>query len=213
MSKCSGLASQSRARIRSTWSTSRICRCNWAWNTRALLATLAAIRASASARWVRVALSVPNQVNAISAAAPRTMQARPTSRPAFRQFIVLPRTELPRSFLRCAAIRSPEAPASASATCIAISRSKIQIAVRHAPVACTEADQTDDQVAVAAANACRQHGVGVKCAIITLDEARVREFDLKRMYRSPNGTIRNILDGTIFREPNMCENVPRPVTG
>ena len=72
-------------------------------------------------------------------------------------------------------------------------------------------DQTDDQVTVDAANAIRQYGVGVKCATITPDEARVREFDLKRMYRSPNGTIRNILDGTIFREPIICQNVPRLV--
>src|SRR5580700_11881860 len=72
-------------------------------------------------------------------------------------------------------------------------------------------DQTDDQVTVEAANAIRQYGVGVKCATITPDEARVREFDLKRMYRSPNGALRNILDGTIFREPIICQNVPRLV--
>jgi isocitrate dehydrogenase len=60
-------------------------------------------------------------------------------------------------------------------------------------------DQTDDQVTVDAANAIKQHGVGVKCATITPDEARVQEFGLKRMYRSPNGTIRNILGGVIFR--------------
>ncbi len=70
-------------------------------------------------------------------------------------------------------------------------------------------DQTDDQVTVDAAHAIRQYGVGVKCATITPDEARVEEFNLKRMYRSPNGTIRNILDGTIFREPIICKNVPR----
>src|ERR1700760_4224467 len=72
-------------------------------------------------------------------------------------------------------------------------------------------DATDDQVTVEAAEAVKRHGVGVKCATITPDEARVREFDLKRMYRSPNGTIRNILDGTIFREPIICQNVPRLV--
>jgi isocitrate dehydrogenase len=72
-------------------------------------------------------------------------------------------------------------------------------------------DKTDDQVTVDAAKAIRQYGVGVKCATITPDEARVREFNLKRMYRSPNGTIRNILDGTIFREPIICKNVPRLV--
>ena len=72
-------------------------------------------------------------------------------------------------------------------------------------------DQTDDQVTVDAANAIKQYGVGVKCATITPDEARVEEFKLKKMWRSPNGTIRNILDGTIFREPIICANVPRLV--
>ncbi len=72
-------------------------------------------------------------------------------------------------------------------------------------------DKTDDQVTVDAAKAIAQYGVGVKCATITPDEARVKEFNLKRMYRSPNGTIRNILDGTIFREPIICKNVPRLV--
>ncbi len=72
-------------------------------------------------------------------------------------------------------------------------------------------DQTDDQVTVDAANAIKQYGVGVKCATITPDEARVVEFKLKKMWRSPNGTIRNILDGTIFREPIICTNVPRLV--
>jgi isocitrate dehydrogenase len=72
-------------------------------------------------------------------------------------------------------------------------------------------DQTDDQVTVDAAHAIAKYGVGVKCATITPDEARVTEFGLKRMYRSPNGTLRNILDGTIFREPIICNNVPRLV--
>jgi isocitrate dehydrogenase len=74
-------------------------------------------------------------------------------------------------------------------------------------------DATDDQVTIDAANAIREHGVGVKCATITPDEARVAEFGLKRMYRSPNGTIRNILGGVIFREPIICSNVPRLVPG
>ncbi|MDX1711600.1 MAG: NADP-dependent isocitrate dehydrogenase [Rhodovibrionaceae bacterium] len=74
-------------------------------------------------------------------------------------------------------------------------------------------DQTDDQVTVDAANAIKEHGVGVKCATITPDEARVEEFNLKKMWRSPNGTIRNILGGTVFREPIICENVPRLVPG
>ncbi len=72
-------------------------------------------------------------------------------------------------------------------------------------------DKTDDQVTVDAAHAIKQYGVGVKCATITPDEARVAEFGLKKMWRSPNGTIRNILDGTIFREPIICKNVPRLV--
>ncbi|HEX2306852.1 MAG TPA: isocitrate/isopropylmalate family dehydrogenase, partial [Jatrophihabitantaceae bacterium] len=74
-------------------------------------------------------------------------------------------------------------------------------------------DATDDQVTVDAANAIKKHGVGVKCATITPDEARVEEFGLKRMYRSPNGTIRNILGGVIFREPIIMSNVPRLVPG
>ena len=72
-------------------------------------------------------------------------------------------------------------------------------------------DQTDDQVTIDSAHAIRQYGVGVKCATITPDEQRVTEFGLKKMWRSPNGTIRNILDGTIFREPIICSNVPRLV--
>ncbi len=74
-------------------------------------------------------------------------------------------------------------------------------------------DETDDQITIDAANAIKRHGVGVKCATITPDEARVEEFGLKEMWRSPNGTIRNILGGTIFREPIICENVPRLVPG
>src|SRR4051812_28451100 len=70
-------------------------------------------------------------------------------------------------------------------------------------------DATDDQVTVDAANAIKRHGVGVKCATITPDEARVAEFGLRRMYRSPNGTIRNILGGVIFREPIVMSNIPR----
>ncbi len=72
-------------------------------------------------------------------------------------------------------------------------------------------DETNDRVTVDAANAIKEFGVGVKCATITPDEARVKEFSLKKMWRSPNGTIRNILDGTIFREPIICSNVPRLV--
>ncbi len=74
-------------------------------------------------------------------------------------------------------------------------------------------DETDDQITIDAANAIKEHGVGVKCATITPDEARVEEFDLKKMYRSPNGTIRNILGGTVFRQPIIMDNVPRLVPG
>ena len=74
-------------------------------------------------------------------------------------------------------------------------------------------DETSDQITVDAANAIKEHGVGVKCATITPDEARVKEFGLKEMYRSPNGTIRNILGGVIFREPIVISNVPRLVPG
>jgi isocitrate dehydrogenase len=72
-------------------------------------------------------------------------------------------------------------------------------------------DETNDQVTVDAANAIKQYGVGIKCATITPDEARVKEFNLKQMWKSPNGTIRNILDGTVFREPIVMSNVPRLV--
>jgi isocitrate dehydrogenase len=74
-------------------------------------------------------------------------------------------------------------------------------------------DATEDKITVDAANAIKQHGVGVKCATITPDEARVKEFKLKKMWKSPNGTIRNILDGTVFRQPIICKNVPRLVPG
>jgi isocitrate dehydrogenase len=73
-------------------------------------------------------------------------------------------------------------------------------------------DETNDQVTIDAANAIREYGVGIKCATITPDEDRVKEFNLKQMWKSPNGTIRNILDGTVFREPIVCQNVPRLVT-
>jgi len=74
-------------------------------------------------------------------------------------------------------------------------------------------DATDDRVTVEAAEAIKKHGVGIKCATITPDEARVKEFGLKKMWKSPNGTIRNILGGVIFREPIICRNVPRLVPG
>jgi isocitrate dehydrogenase len=74
-------------------------------------------------------------------------------------------------------------------------------------------DATDDQITIDAAEAIKQYGVGVKCATITPDEARVEEFGLKKMWRSPNGTIRNILGGVVFREPIICSNIPRLVPG
>ena len=74
-------------------------------------------------------------------------------------------------------------------------------------------DETDDQITIEAAEAIKKVGVGVKCATITPDEARVKEFNLKKMWNSPNGTIRNILGGVIFREPIICKNVPRLVPG
>src|SRR5205814_853140 len=70
-------------------------------------------------------------------------------------------------------------------------------------------DKTNDQVTVDAAKAIMTHDVGIKCATITPDEARVKEFNLKKMWKSPNGTIRNLLGGTVFREPIICSNIPR----
>ena len=72
-------------------------------------------------------------------------------------------------------------------------------------------DNTDDQITIDSANAIKKIGVGIKCATITADEARVKEFDLKKMWRSPNGTIRNIIGGTVFREPIICKNIPKLV--
>jgi isocitrate dehydrogenase len=74
-------------------------------------------------------------------------------------------------------------------------------------------DKTDDQVTIDAANAIKEHKVGIKCATITPDEDRVKEFKLKKMWKSPNGTIRNILNGTVFREPIICKNIPKLVPG
>ena len=72
-------------------------------------------------------------------------------------------------------------------------------------------DNTDDQITIDSANAIKKIGVGIKCATITPDEARVEEFKLKKMWRSPNGTIRNIIGGTVFREPIICSNIPKLV--
>ncbi|MGH3735591.1 MAG: NADP-dependent isocitrate dehydrogenase [Micromonosporaceae bacterium] len=89
----------------------------------------------------------------------------------------------------------------------------LDIDLKYFDLSIQHRDETDDQVTVDAANAIKQHGVGVKCATITPDEARVEEFGLKKMWRSPNGTIRNILGGVIFREPIVMSNVPRYVPG
>src|SRR6266508_44124 len=87
----------------------------------------------------------------------------------------------------------------------------LDIDLKYFDLSIESRDKTNDQITIDSANATRQHGVAVKCATITPDEARVKEFNLKQMWRSPNGTIRNILDGTIFREPIVCKNVPRLV--
>jgi isocitrate dehydrogenase len=87
----------------------------------------------------------------------------------------------------------------------------LDVDLRYFDLGIEHRDETDDQVTVDAAHAIKEHGVGVKCATITPDEARVEEFGLGRMYRSPNGTIRNILGGVIFREPIVIDNVPRYV--
>ncbi|MBV1866085.1 MAG: NADP-dependent isocitrate dehydrogenase [Rhodobacteraceae bacterium] len=89
----------------------------------------------------------------------------------------------------------------------------LDIDLKYYDLGIEKRDETDDQITVDAANAIKKYGVGVKCATITPDEERVEEFGLKRMYRSPNGTIRNILGGVIFREPIICQNVPRLVPG
>src|SRR6056297_1244510 len=89
----------------------------------------------------------------------------------------------------------------------------LDIDLRYYDLSIEKRDETDDQITVDAANAIKEHGVGVKCATITPDEARVEEFDLKKMWRSPNGTIRNILGGVVFREPIVIDNVPRLVPG
>lgn len=89
----------------------------------------------------------------------------------------------------------------------------LDIDLRYYDLGIEYRDRTDDQVTIDAAEAIKQFGVGVKCATITPDEARVKEFNLKKMWKSPNGTIRNIVGGTIFREPIICRNVPRLVPG
>lgn len=89
----------------------------------------------------------------------------------------------------------------------------VDVDLKYYDLSIQSRDETDDQITIDAANAIKEHRVGVKCATITPDEARVEEFDLKKMWRSPNGTIRNIIGGTVFREPIICDNVPRYVPG
>ena len=89
----------------------------------------------------------------------------------------------------------------------------LDIDLKYYDLGIEERDRTDDQITIDAAYAIKEHGVGVKCATITPDEARVEEFGLKQMWKSPNGTIRNILGGVVFRQPIICKNVPRLVPG
>ena len=89
----------------------------------------------------------------------------------------------------------------------------LDIDLRYFDLSIEARDATDDQITIDAANAVKKYGVGIKCATITPDEDRVDEFNLKKMYKSPNGTIRNILGGTVFRQPIICSNVPRLVPG
>jgi len=89
----------------------------------------------------------------------------------------------------------------------------LDVDLKYYDLSVEKRDETNDQITIDAANAIKEHGVGVKCATITPDEERVEEFGLKEMWRSPNGTIRNILGGTVFRQPIICKNVPRLVPG
>lgn len=89
----------------------------------------------------------------------------------------------------------------------------VDVDVKYYDLSVTSRDATDDQITIDAANAIKKYNVGIKCATITPDEARVKEFNLKKMWKSPNGTIRNILNGTVFREPIVIDNIPRLVPG
>ncbi len=88
----------------------------------------------------------------------------------------------------------------------------LDIDIKYFDLGIIKRDETNDQITIDAAEAVKKYGVGIKCATITPDENRVEEFKLKQMWRSPNGTIRNILGGTIFRQPIICKNVPRIIT-
>ena len=89
----------------------------------------------------------------------------------------------------------------------------LDIDIKYYDLSVQNRDATDDQVTIDSAEAIKKYGVGIKCATITPDEARVKEFNLKKMWKSPNGTIRNIIGGTVFREPIICKNIPRLVPG
>lgn len=89
----------------------------------------------------------------------------------------------------------------------------LDVDLKYYDLSVQKRDETEDQITIDSAHAIKKHGIGVKCATITPDENRVQEFGLKKMWKSPNGTIRNILDGTVFREPIICRNVPRYVPG
>src|SRR3979411_1241840 len=89
----------------------------------------------------------------------------------------------------------------------------LEVDIKYYDLGVEYRDQTNDQVTIDSAEAIKKYNVGIKCATITPDEARVEEFKLKQMWKSPNGTIRNILGGVIFREPIICQNVPRLVPG
>src|ERR1700744_2274497 len=89
----------------------------------------------------------------------------------------------------------------------------LDVDLKYFDLSVEKRDETGDQITIDSANATKQYGVAVKCATITPDEARVKEFGLKKLWKSPNGTIRNILGGVIFREPTICQNVPRLVPG
>ena len=89
----------------------------------------------------------------------------------------------------------------------------LDIDIKYFDLSMENRDATNDQVTIDSAEAIKEYGVGIKCATITPDEERVKEFKLKKMWKSPNGTIRNIIGGTVFREPIICKNVPRLVPG
>ncbi|MFA7226822.1 MAG: isocitrate/isopropylmalate family dehydrogenase, partial [Dysgonamonadaceae bacterium] len=89
----------------------------------------------------------------------------------------------------------------------------LDLNIKYFDLSIQHRDATDDRVTIEAAEAIKKYNVGIKCATITPDEARVKEFGLKKMWKSPNGTIRNIVGGTVFREPIICSNIPRYVPG